>query len=89
MKKRRYNNGQNEKLAALLLALCMVFSLADYGCTAKVLGLGGVGDINFIRECGEAAEGTLYSAPWVPSFGGADPEAARKKAELAKGGDEA
>ena len=67
------------------IVICAAFSaatnllcrtMADYGCTAKVLGLGGgVGDINFISECGDAAEGTLYSAPWVPSFGGADPEA--------------
>ena len=58
-------------------------TMADYGCTAKVAGLGGgIGDINFIDECGDASEGALYSAPWVPSYGGAAPEAEELAAQF-------
>lgn len=50
--------------------------MADYECTAKIAGLGGgVGDTEFIENCGEAANGTLYSAPWIPSYGGASSDA--------------
>ena len=60
-------------------------TMADYGCTAKVAGLGGgIGDINFIDECGDASEGALYSAPWVPSYGGAAPEAEELAAQFAE-----
>ncbi len=54
----------------------LVKQMSDYECTAKVAGLGGgIGDTEFIENCGEAANGALYSAPWVPSYGGAVPEA--------------
>jgi branched-chain amino acid transport system substrate-binding protein len=54
----------------------LVKQMADYECEAKVAGLGGgIGDIEFIENCGEAANGALYTAPWVPSYGGAVPEA--------------
>ena len=60
-------------------------TMADYGCTAKVAGLGGgIGDIGFIDNCGEAAEGALYTAPWVPSYGGAAPEAEELAAQFAE-----
>jgi branched-chain amino acid transport system substrate-binding protein len=52
-------------------------TMADYQCTAKVTGLGGgIGDTGFIDNCGDAANGVLYSAPWIPSYGGASDEAA-------------
>lgn len=55
----------------------LVKQMADYKVTAKVAGLGGgVGDTEFIENCGEAANGALYSAPWIPSYGGACDEAA-------------
>jgi branched-chain amino acid transport system substrate-binding protein len=51
-------------------------TMADYKCDAKIAGLGGgVGDTGFIENCGDAANGVLYSAPWVPSYGGAVAEA--------------
>lgn len=54
----------------------LVKQMADYECTAKIAGLGGgIGDTEFIENCGEAANGALYSAPWVPSYGGASAEA--------------
>lgn len=50
--------------------------MADYPCTAKMAGLGGgIGDTGFIENCGSAAEGVLYSAPRIPSYGGATEEA--------------
>lgn len=54
----------------------LVKQMSDYECTAKAVGLGGgIGDIEFIENCGAAADGALYSAPWVPSYGGAASEA--------------
>ncbi|MBP1736532.1 MAG: Extracellular ligand-binding receptor [Oscillospiraceae bacterium] len=54
----------------------LVKQMSEYGCTAKVAGLGGgVGDTEFIENCGDAANGVLYSAPWIPSYGGAGDEA--------------
>lgn len=54
----------------------LVKQMAEYQCTAKIAGLGGgIGDTEFIENCGEAANGALYSAPWVPSYGGAESEA--------------
>lgn len=53
----------------------LVKQMADYECTAKVAGLGGgVGDTEFIENCGDAANGVLYTAPWIPSYGGASAE---------------
>lgn len=50
-------------------------TMSDYGCTAKVLGLGGgVGDTSFIENTGDAANGVLYTAPWIPSYGGGSDE---------------
>ncbi len=54
----------------------LVKQMADYQCDAKMIGLGGgVGDLEFIENAGAAAENVLYCAPWVPSYGGAAPEA--------------
>ncbi len=48
-----------------------VKTMEDYQCTAMIAGLGGgVGDTTFIEEAGVAAENVLYTAPWVPSWGG-------------------
>lgn len=68
------------------LVICACFSsatnllaktMSDYGVKAKIAGLGGgVGDTGFIENVGDAAEGVLYSAPWIPSYGGATEEAA-------------
>ncbi len=59
-------------------------TMSDYQCSAKVVGLGGgVGDIGFIDNCGAASEGVLYSAPWVPSYGGATDEAEALAEEFA------
>lgn len=50
-------------------------TMEDYQCTAMIAGLGGgVGDTTFISEAGVAAENVLYTAPWVPSWGGASDE---------------
>lgn len=58
-------------------------TMADYQCDAKIASLGGgVGDTGFIDNCGEAAEGVLYSAPWVPSYGGASEEAEKLAADF-------
>lgn len=54
----------------------LVKQMADYQCDAKMVGLGGgVGDLEFIENAGAASENVLYCAPWVPSYGGAAPEA--------------
>jgi len=54
----------------------LVRQMEEYEVKAKVAGLGGgIGDIEFINNCGSAANGALYSAPWVPSHGGGKPEA--------------
>lgn len=54
----------------------LVKQMADYECTAKVLGLGGgVNDIEFIENCGASAEGVLNPSAWIPSFGGAGEKA--------------
>ena len=53
----------------------LVKTMEDYQCPALMAGLGGgVGDKNFINEVGVAAENVLYTAPWVPSWGGASDE---------------
>lgn len=58
-------------------------TMADYGCTAKIAGLGGgIGDTGFIENTGDAANGALYSAPWVPSYGGAVAEAEELAAQF-------
>lgn len=63
----------------------LVKQMADYECTAKVASLGGgVGDTEFIDNCGAAANGVLYSAPWVPSYGGACDEAAALAEQFAE-----
>ena len=50
-------------------------TMEDYQCDAMIAGLGGgVGDTSFISETGVAAENVLYTAPWVPSWGGASDE---------------
>lgn len=50
-------------------------TMEDYQCDAMIAGLGGgVGDTTFIDEAGVAAENVLYTAPWVPSWGGASDE---------------
>lgn len=50
-------------------------TMEDYQCDAMIAGLGGgVGDTTFIQEAGAAAENVLYTAPWVPSWGGASDE---------------
>ncbi len=61
----------------------LVKQMADYKVTAKVAGLGGgIGDTEFIENCGDAANGALYTAPWVPSYGGASGEAAELAGEF-------
>jgi branched-chain amino acid transport system substrate-binding protein len=56
----------------------LVKQMSEYGCTAKIAGLGGgVGDKEFIENCGNAANGVLYSAPWIPSYGGAGEDASK------------
>ncbi len=48
-------------------------TLKDYDCPAAVASLGGgVGDTTFIENCGDAAEGVLYTAPWTPTYGSDD-----------------
>ena len=52
-----------------------VRQMKDYACEAKIVGLGGgVGDLDFIGNAGDAAEDVLYCAPWVPSYGGGSDE---------------
>ena len=52
-----------------------VKTMEDFQCDAMIAGLGGgVGDTSFITETGVAAENVLYTAPWVPSWGGASDE---------------
>jgi branched-chain amino acid transport system substrate-binding protein len=60
-------------------------TLHDYQCSAVIAGLGGgVGDTTFIEEAGDAAEGVLYTAPWVPSWGGGSDEVNALAAEFAQ-----
>ena len=60
-------------------------TMEDYQCTAMIAGLGGgVGDTTFIQEAGAAAENVLYTAPWVPSWGGASDEVNALAAEFAE-----
>lgn len=60
-----------------------VKTMEDYQCTAMIAGLGGgVGDTTFIEEAGVAAENVLYTAPWVPSWGGASDEVNALAAEF-------
>lgn len=82
------------KTAEADLVICACFTsatnllaktMSDYGVTAKIAGLGGgVGDTSFIESAGDAAEGVLYSAPWVPSYGGASEEVEALAAEFAE-----
>lgn len=52
-----------------------VKTMEDFQCDAMIAGLGGgVGDTAFIEEAAVAAENVLYTAPWVPSWGGASDE---------------
>lgn len=52
-----------------------VKTMEDYQCDAMIAGLGGgVGDTSFIEEAAVAAENVLYTAPWVPSWGGGSDE---------------
>ncbi len=52
-----------------------VKTMEDFQCDAMIAGLGGgVGDTTFIEEAAVAAENVLYTAPWVPSWGGASDE---------------
>lgn len=58
-------------------------TMEDYQCDAMIAGLGGgVGDTTFIEETGVAAENVLYTAPWVPSWGGASDEVNALAAEF-------
>lgn len=60
-------------------------TLHDYQCDAVIAGLGGgVGDTTFIEEAGAAAEGVLYTAPWVPSWGGGSDEVNALAAQFAE-----
>ena len=55
----------------------LVKQMAEYEVPAYIAGLGGgVGDIEFIQNCGSAAENVFYSAPWLPKYGSASEEAA-------------
>ena len=50
----------------------LVKQMHDYQCTAKAVSLGGgAGDINFIENCGESAEGVMILSQWFPRYGGA------------------
>lgn len=63
----------------------LVKTMEDYQCTALIAGLGGgVGDTSFISEAGAAAENVLYTAPWVPSWGGASDEVNALAAQFAE-----
>ena len=54
----------------------LVQAMSDYGCDTKIVGLGGgVGETNFIENCGDSAETVMYTAPWIPAYGGASDEA--------------
>ncbi|MCR5785268.1 MAG: ABC transporter substrate-binding protein [Eubacterium sp.] len=82
------------KTAEADIVICACFSAAtnllcktmsDYQCDAKIAGLGGgIGDIGFIENCGDSAENVLYSAPWIPSYGGACEEAEELAAQFAE-----
>lgn len=63
----------------------LVKTMEDYQCTALIAGLGGgVGDTSFISEAGAAAENVLYTAPWVPSWGGGSDEVNALAAQFAE-----
>lgn len=48
-----------------------VRQMSEYEANTPIVGLGGgVGDIEFIANCGEASEDVLYAAPWLPKYGG-------------------
>lgn len=47
-----------------------VKQMAEYKCDAYIASEGGgVGDIEFIQNCGAAAEDVFYAAPWLPKYG--------------------
>ncbi len=61
-----------------------VKTMEDFQCDAMIAGLGGgVGDTTFIEEAAVAAENVLYTAPWVPSWGGASDEVNALAAQFA------
>lgn len=60
-----------------------VRQMSDYGCEAYIASEGGgVGDIEFIANCGDAAEGVFYAAPWLPMYGGGCEEAEALNAQF-------
>ncbi len=60
-----------------------VRQMSDYGCAAYIASEGGgVGDIEFIANCGDAAEGVFYAAPWLPMYGGGCEEAEALNAQF-------
>ena len=53
----------------------LVKQMYEYGCDTKVMSIGGgVGDIEFIENTGDAANGVLYLTSWLPKFGGGSDE---------------
>ncbi len=59
----------------------LVQAMSDYECTAKIISLGGgVGETEFISNCGKAAENVMYTSPWLPMYGGASDEAEQWRA---------
>lgn len=50
----------------------LVRQMHEYECPAKIISLGGgAGDVAFIENCGEAAEGVMLLSSWLPKYGGA------------------
>ena len=63
----------------------LVKQMNEYQCGTKVLGLGGgVGDVDFIGNAGDAANGVLYLTSWLPKLGGGSEEAQTLAVEFAE-----
>ena len=62
----------------------LVKQMAEYECGSTIVGLGGgVGDIEFIQNCGSSSEDVLYAAPWLPKYGGGSDMANEMNAKFA------
>lgn len=49
----------------------LVSQMDEYEVDAFILGLGGgVGETDFIANCGDSCEGVLYTSTWLPMYGG-------------------
>lgn len=61
----------------------LVKQMYEYGCDTKVMSIGGgVGDIEFIENTGDASENVLYLTSWLPKFGGGSDETQALAAEF-------